>query len=131
MAQISKADQEKRAVAREVPVSEADDAALHRVMDITWKRPPGFVGWFTSTNHKDLALRWIAAAFIFFLLAGVLALMMRLQLAFPENHFLGPDRYNQFFTVHGTTMMFLFAVPVMEAFSMYLIPLMLGTRHVA
>jgi cytochrome c oxidase subunit I len=56
---------------------------------------------------------------------------MRIQLAFPENHFLGPDLYNQFFTVHGTTMMFLFAVPIMEAFAIYLVPLMLGTRNVA
>jgi cytochrome c oxidase subunit 1 len=131
MSLISQADEEKRAVAREMIVSESEDAALHRMMDITWKRPPGFIGWLTSTNHKDVAMRWIVSAFIFFLLAGVLALLMRLQLAVPENHFLGPDRYNQFFTVHGTTMMFLFAVPIMEAFSMYLIPLMVGTRNVA
>src|SRR3954451_12727665 len=131
MPKPSKADQEKRAVPREVPVSEAEDAELHRVMDITWKRPPGFIGWLTSTNHKDVAMRWIISAFIFFLLAGVLALLMRFQLAVPENHFLGPDRYNQFFTVHGTTMMFLFAVPIIEAFSIYLIPLMVGTWNIA
>ena len=56
---------------------------------------------------------------------------MRMQLARPENTFLGPDLYNQLFTVHGTTMMFLFAVPVMEAIGVYFVPLMVGTRNVA
>ena len=55
---------------------------------------------------------------------------MRLQLAVPQNTFLGPDLYNQFFTTHGTTMMFLFAVPVMEGMGLYLVPLMVGTRNV-
>src|SRR3954451_18344737 len=106
---MPKATQEeelKRAVPRVIPVSAEEDVALHEKLDITWQRPPGIVGWLCSTNHKDIALRWIVSAFIFFLLAGVLAALMRIQLAVPENHFLGPDRYNQFFTVHGTTMMF-------------------------
>ena len=63
--------------------------------------------------------------------AGSRPLLMRTQLARPENTLLGPDRYNQFFTMHGTTMMFLFAVPVMEAMGLYLVPLMIGTRNVA
>jgi cytochrome c oxidase subunit I+III len=106
---------------------ERDRAALEEV----WRRPPGFIGWLTTTNHKDIAIRYIVTAFIFFVLGGLLALAMRIQLAFPENHFLGPDRYNQFFTTHGTTMMFLFAVPVMEAMGLYFVPLMVGTRNVA
>src|SRR3954467_11402685 len=57
--------------------------------------------------------------------------MMRAQLSRPENHILGPDAYNQFFTVHGVTMMFLFAVPIMEAMGLYFVPLMIGTRNVA
>ena len=56
---------------------------------------------------------------------------MRLQLARPESRLIGPDLYNQLFTMHGTTMMFLFAVPVMEAFAIYLVPLMVGTRNIA
>ena len=68
---------------------------------------------------------------VFFLLAGVLALLMRWQLRRPENTFLGPDLYNQLFTMHGTTMMFLFAVPVMQAMGLYLVPLMIGTRNIA
>jgi cytochrome c oxidase subunit 1 len=63
--------------------------------------------------------------------AGVLAALMRIQLAFPDNHILGPDLYNQIFTMHGTVMMFLFAVPVMEAMAVYLVPLMVGTRNIA
>jgi cytochrome c oxidase subunit I+III len=63
--------------------------------------------------------------------AGILALLMRLQLARPESRFLGPDLYNQIFTMHGTTMMFLFAVPIMQGLGVYLIPLMVGTRNIA
>jgi cytochrome c oxidase subunit I+III len=100
-------------------------------LERVWRPPGGFAGWLVSTNHKDIGKRYIITAFVFFLLAGLLALMMRVQLARPENHFLNPDLYNQFFTVHGTAMMFLFAVPVMEGFGLYLVPLMIGTRNVA
>ena len=65
------------------------------------------------------------------MLGGILALLMRMQLARPENTLIGPDLYNQLFTMHGTTMMFLFAVPVMEAMAIYLVPLMVGTRNIA
>src|SRR5438105_5772196 len=75
--------------------------------------------------------RYIVTAFCFFTFAGILAGLMRLQLAVPNNHFIGPDLYNQIFTVHGTMMMFLFAVPVMEALGIYLVPLMVGTRNIA
>src|SRR5918992_708348 len=67
----------------------------------------------------------------FFVFAGLLAGLMRLQLAVPGNRLLGPDLYNQVFTVHGTMMMFLFAVPVMEAMGIYLVPLMVGARNIA
>ncbi|MFN2476976.1 MAG: cytochrome c oxidase subunit I [Chthoniobacterales bacterium] len=103
----------------------------HHSMERLWSRPPGFLGWLCSTNHKDIGLRYIVTAFTFFMLAGILAMLMRIQLAFPELHFLGPDAYNQIFTVHGSTMMFLFAVPVMEGIGLYFVPLMVGTRNVA
>ncbi|MFN2532580.1 MAG: cytochrome c oxidase subunit I [Pyrinomonadaceae bacterium] len=102
-----------------------------RELELTWARPRGIAGWFMETDHKIIALRYIVTAFIFFLLGGIEAAMMRLQLARPENHFLNPDRYNQIFTVHGTTMMFLFAVPIMTAMGIYLVPLMVGSRDVA
>jgi cytochrome c oxidase subunit I+III len=106
------------------------DEAERAMLESTWGRKPGPWGFLTSTNHKDIGLRFIVTAFIFFLLAGVLALLMRLQLALPGNTIFGPDRYNQIFTTHGSTMMFLFAVPVMEGMGLYLVPLMIGARNV-
>jgi cytochrome c oxidase subunit I len=103
--------------------------ALHARLDKTWRRPPGLWGWLSSVDHKDIGARYTVTAFVFLTLGGILALLMRLQLARPESGLIDPDRYNQIFTMHGTTMMFLFAVPVMDAIAIYLIPLMLGTRN--
>jgi len=118
--------EEKKAEAKREPVER-----IKREMELTWSRPPGVLGWLATTNHKDIAIRYIVTAFIFFGLAGILAALMRIQLAIPENHFLGPDLYDQIFTIHGSTMMFLFAVPVMEGMALYFVPLMVGTRNVA
>jgi len=95
-----------------------------------WRRPPGLKGWISTCDHKELGLRFVATALTYFVLAGILAAFMRLQLAQPGNHLLGPDLYDQFFTTHGTAMMFLFAVPVMQGVGLYLVPLMVGTRGV-
>ena len=97
----------------------------------TWADPTGVVGWFRHIDHKSIGRRYLLTAFIFFLLAGMLAALMRIQLARPDNTFLGPDLYNQIFTMHGTTMMFLFAVPVMQALGVYFVPLMVGARSIA
>jgi cytochrome c oxidase subunit I+III len=102
-------------------------ARLERV----WGSPSGFFGWFRHVNHKSIGRRFVITAFVFFALAGLLALAMRLQLARPEMNFLSPDRFNQFMTIHGTTMMFFFAVPVMEGLGIYFVPLMIGTRDMA
>jgi cytochrome c oxidase subunit 1 len=109
----------------------AAEARLRRQLEETWHVPAGFLGWFAVTDHRTIGRRYIATAFVFFLIGGVLAALMRIQLAVPDNHFLGPDLYNQVFTMHGTVMMFLFAVPVMEAMAVYLVPLMVGTRNIA
>src|SRR3954454_5608178 len=114
-----------------VPSINAPDAESHHSLERLWTRAPGFIGWLCSTNHKDIGIRYIVTAFTFFGLAGILALLMRIQLAFPELHFIGPDLYNQIFTVHGSTMMFLSAVPVMEGIGLYFVPLMVGTRNVS
>ena len=100
-------------------------------LEQTWYVPRGIVGWFSVADHRTIGTRYLVSAFGFFIFAGILAGMMRVQLAVPENHFLGPDLYNQVFTVHGTTMMFLFAVPVMEGLGVYLVPLMVGARNIA
>jgi cytochrome c oxidase subunit I+III len=104
------------------------DLKLHQI----WKTPKGVWGALSTVDHKIIGRRYIVTAFIFLLLGGVLALAMRLQLSTPEARYISPDRcYNQIFTMHGTNMMFLFAVPVMEAMGVYLVPLMLGTRNIA
>jgi cytochrome c oxidase subunit 1 len=108
-----------------VPPAEA--ARLHA----TWSDPPGLLGRLASIDHKVIGRRFIATAFGFFLAGGLLAALMRLQLARPQNGLIGPDLYAQLFTMHGTTMMFLFAVPVMQAFAVYLVPLMVGARSIA
>jgi cytochrome c oxidase subunit I len=104
---------------------------LHEALGRTWSRKPGLWGWLSTTDHKEVGRRYIVTAFVFLILGGILALLIRAQLATPESGLIGPDRYNQIFTMHGTTMMFLFAVPVMDAMAVFLIPLMLGTRNIA
>ncbi|MDB5953784.1 cytochrome c oxidase subunit I [Ramlibacter sp.] len=102
-----------------------------RVLDATWSDPPGFFGWFCAINHKAIGKRFLVTCLVFFALGGLLAASMRMQLARPGNTLMGPDLYNQVFTMHGTTMMFLFAVPVMQAVAIYLVPLMVGARSTA
>lgn len=104
---------------------------LDRRLAATWSTPPGLWGALSTVDHKIIGRRYTVTAFVFLALGGVLALLMRLQLAQPEARFIGPDRYNQIFTMHGSNMMFLFAVPVMQAMAIYLVPLMVGTRHIA
>ncbi|HYD82402.1 MAG TPA: cytochrome c oxidase subunit I [Opitutus sp.] len=100
-------------------------------LEATWSRPSGLIGWLSTTDHKEIGRRFVATAFGFFVAAGILAALMRLQLSRPEAGLLNPDLYNQVFSMHGTTMMFLFAVPVMQAMGIYLVPLMIGTRNLA
>lgn len=115
------------------PVPREREAAIdvRPLLARTWGDPPGLRGGLATVDHKRIAGRYLVTAFTFFALAGVLALLMRLQLARPEARLIAPDLYAQLFTVHGSTMMFLFAVPVMEAMGLYLVPLMVGTRNVA
>ena len=104
---------------------------MNAVLERTWRDAPGFVGALCAIDHKTIGKRYIVTAFAFFLSAGLLAALMRLQLARPESTLIGPDRYNQLFTTHGTAMMFLFAVPVMQGMAVYLVPLMVGARAIA
>ncbi|MBP0445403.1 cytochrome c oxidase subunit I [Roseomonas sp. SSH11] len=108
-----------------------EEKLLHARLAHTWRTPPGLIGFFTTVDHKRIAVRYIITAFAFLFLGGILAMLMRWQLSRPEAGLIGPDLYNQIFTIHGSTMMFLFAVPVMEAVGVLLVPLMLGTRNIA
>jgi cytochrome c oxidase subunit I+III len=96
----------------------------------TWREREGILGRIVSVDHKTIGLRYIITAFVFFFLGGIEALLIRLQLAVPENRLLNPDLYDQIFTMHGTTMMFFFAVPLMLGLGLYFVPLMIGTRNV-
>jgi cytochrome c oxidase subunit 1/cytochrome c oxidase subunit I+III len=106
---------------------EPEEEAAHTV----WTEPPGLVGFFSSVDHKRIGVRYIVTAFVFFFLAGIQALVMRAQLSGPDNHVVGPETYNQLFTMHGVTMIFLFNTPVLAGFGNYLLPLQLGTRDMA
>jgi cytochrome c oxidase subunit I+III len=92
-----------------------------------WSPPRGWRA-ITVVNNNYIGALYVGTAFLFFLLAGILALLMRTQLAVPENDFLGHDLYNQIFTMHGTVMMFLFAVPAVEAMGVLLLPNMVAAR---
>jgi cytochrome c oxidase subunit I+III len=105
------------------PRPEGEVETLRRI----WAAPRG-LRFITVINNNYVGVFYVGAALLFFLLAGILALIMRLQLAVPENDLVGPTLYNQLFTMHGTVMMFLFAVPVVEAMGVLLLPNMLGAR---
>jgi cytochrome c oxidase subunit I len=95
------------------------------------ERPTGWTSWLTTTDHKRIGALYLYTTFLFFILGGVEALMMRLQLAQPDNTLLEPRTYNELVTMHGTTMVFLFVVPVLAGFANYMIPLMIGARDMA
>ena len=91
----------------------------------------GFWRWLATTNHKDIGILYILSSFFFFIVGGVEALILRIQLGTPDNTFVTPDVYNQIFTMHGTTMIFLFVMPILVGFGNYLVPLMIGARDMA
>jgi cytochrome c oxidase subunit I len=91
----------------------------------------GWTSWITTTDHKRIGIMYMVTTFVFFCLGGVEALMMRLQLGAPNNSLVTPTTYNQLFTMHGTTMVFLFVVPMMAGLANYFVPLMIGARDMA
>jgi cytochrome c oxidase subunit I len=91
----------------------------------------GWTSWLTTTDHKKIGIMYMVLTFMFFCLGGVEALMIRLQLGAPNNTLVSPQTYNQLFTMHGTTMVFLFVVPMMAGLANYFLPLMIGARDMA
>src|SRR3954454_19324031 len=87
--------------------------------------------WVATVDHKRLGLMYIVSALVFLVIAGIMATVIRLQLAFPNNHLVGPDTYNRLFTMHGTTMVFFVGMPMVAGFANYLVPLMIGARDMA
>ena len=109
------------------PVDEGFRKASAERLRQAWKTPKGWRYW-SAVNNSEVGVWYSLTAFFFMLCAGVLALLIRVQLIVPENDFLSADRFNQFFTMHGSAMMFLFAVPMFEAISILLLPALLGAR---
>ncbi|MBJ7595112.1 MAG: cytochrome c oxidase subunit I [Candidatus Dormibacteraeota bacterium] len=96
-----------------------------------WDKSRGVLGWITTVDHKKIAIMYLYTTFFFFLVGGAMALLVRIQLAEPQNKFLTPAQYNQIFTMHGTTMIFLWIIPVFSGFGNYFVPLMIGARDMA
>ena len=97
---------------------------------VPWTRGR-FASWLVTTDHKRIGILYIATSLFFFVAGGILALLIRAQLATPNEHFITKDSYNELFTMHGTTMVFLVVVPILAGFGNYLVPLMIGARDVA
>ena len=112
------------------PISPAPDD-IHRTLMAEWEGAPGLKGWFGTVDHKVIGIRYLITAFLFLAIGGIEALVMRVQLAGPEQRLLSPEQYDQLFSMHGVTMIFLYALPILSGFSNYLWPLMLGSRDMA
>ncbi len=96
-----------------------------------WKTKPGLFGWIATVDHKEIGIRYIVTAFAFLVIGGIEALILRVQLAQPEMRTISPAAYDQIFSMHGITMIFLYALPILSGFSNYLFPLVLGSRDMA
>lgn len=98
-------------------------------------RPPPWTAvlhdWVTTVDHKKIGILYVLMAVVFLVIAGCEALLLRIQLLWPRNDFLGPDTFNQLFTMHGTTMVFLVGMPILIGMANYLVPLMIGARDMA
>src|ERR1041384_4805899 len=114
------------------PAAVADvDLLSSAALEQTWKDAPGIVGFLSTVDHKRIGLRYIYTSFVFFFIAGAMALVMRVQLAHHDAGVLSPQTYDELFTMHGTTMIFLFNTPVLAGFGNYLVPLQIGARDMA
>jgi cytochrome c oxidase subunit I+III len=118
-------DHDPQPLAQAPPV-EVQRAQEERLLQV-WKTPTGWRYW-SAVNNSEVGLWYTALTFFFMLFGGSLALLMRIQLAVPNNDFLSAELYNQAFTVHGSVMMFLFAIPIFEAIAVIFLPQMLGAR---
>ena len=97
--------------------------------EFSWSE--GLYKWVATVDHKRLGLMYVVSALVFLVIAGIMASVIRLQLAFPNGHVVAPDTFNRLFTMHGTTMVFLVGMPMVAGFANYLVPLMIGARDMA
>ncbi len=106
-------------------------ATIGERLESIWSEGSGLAAWVGTVDHKRIGKRYLYTGFLFFAIAGAEALLLRSQLARPGEHLLSPDTYNQLFSMHGVTMMFLFATPVLSGFGNFFVPLMIGSRDMA
>ena len=104
---------------------------LARRLTEIWEEPPTLYGALATADHKKIGERYLVTAIVFLALGGVEALLLRVQLIRPENRFLTPEQYNQLFTMHGVTMIFWYAAPILSGFGNYLVPMFIGSRDMA
>ncbi|MDQ6620073.1 MAG: cytochrome c oxidase subunit I [Pseudomonadota bacterium] len=109
----------------------ADDSSIAPRLQRIWETRAGWIGALSSVDHKAIGKRYLVTSFVFLILGGLEAAVMRAQLAQPNQTLLSPEQYNQLFTMHGVTMIFLYALPVLSGFSNFLWPLLLGSRDMA
>jgi cytochrome c oxidase subunit I len=120
-----------RPAALRTPAIGDDTPELRARLHAIWATAPGLKGWLTTVDHKEIGIRYIITAFVLLALGGLEALVIRLQLVGPDVHLLTPEQYNEMFSTHGMTMIFLFASPILSGFSNFLWPLLLGSRDMA
>src|ERR1700743_3553755 len=113
-----------------VTVADSDSALAEKLRGM-WETKPGFIGWLSSVDHKEVGIRYLLTAFAFLIVGGIEALIFRVQLSWSNLHVLTPEQYDQLFSTHGMTMIFLYALPILSGFSNYLWPLLLGSRDMA
>ncbi|HEY8200880.1 MAG TPA: cytochrome c oxidase subunit I [Actinomycetota bacterium] len=105
--------------------------SIRERLEETWSEPSGIRSFFTTVDHKRIGMRYLITGMLFFVVGGIESLVIRAQLAHPGAHVVGPETYDQLFSMHGITMMFLFATPVLSGFGNFLVPLMIGARDMS
>lgn len=103
--------------------------ATAQALERLWADPPGWRGWVSAVQNDTIGVRILATAFFFFILGGFDSLVIRIQLAQPENTFIDADLYNKFFTMHGSVIMYLVILPMLEGFTILALPFLLGSRE--
>src|SRR6266516_4677039 len=106
-------------------------ATVAERLEHLWEESPGLGSWLGTVDHKRIGKRYVYTAFVFFLAGGIEALIVRAQLARPDEQLVGPQTFNELFSMHGITMIFLFVTPLLFGFGNFFVPLMLGTRDMA
>ncbi|MGH2746318.1 MAG: cytochrome c oxidase subunit I [Actinomycetota bacterium] len=106
-------------------------ATIAERLETIWGERPGLATWLKTVDHKKIGMKYLYTGLIFFVLGGIESLILRVQLAQSNLDVVNPEAFNQLFSMHGTTMMFLFAIPALSGFGNYLVPLMIGTRDMA